>query len=128
MHPEGSAKLEKAEEFLLVADTALSAECFDASISLSVSASINGSDILCLEILGKFPTGKNHEDALTYLRRCGVIGGTMARHLQRVLKLKNKAQYSSSRCREKEAEDAYRHAERIIEGIKVWLKQNNRED
>ncbi|MFZ4266854.1 hypothetical protein [Streptomyces arboris] len=128
MHPEGSAKLEKAEEFLLVADTALSAGCYDASISLSVSAAINGSDILCLEVLGKFPTGKAHDDALAHLRRCGAIGGTMARHLQRVLKLKNNAQYSPLRCKEKEAEDTYRHAERIIDGVKVWLKQNNREE
>jgi hypothetical protein len=123
---DGAAKLQKAEEFLTVADTALSCDFFDAAVSLSVSAAINGSDVLCLEILGRYSNGKSHDEALSLLRKCGVAGTTVSRHLQKVLRLKSKAQYSPARCRRKEAEDTYQQAERIITFLKTWIKQNKR--
>ncbi|MFC8790483.1 HEPN domain-containing protein [Streptomyces cinereoruber] len=126
MQADSSAKLQKAEEFLTVADTALSCEFFDAAVSLSVSAAINGSDVLCLEILGRYSSGKGHDEALSLLRKCGVAGTTISRHLQKVLRLKSKAQYSPARCRRKEAEDTYQQAERIITFLRTWIKQIER--
>ncbi|MFD5079005.1 HEPN domain-containing protein [Streptomyces sp. NPDC058371] len=126
MQPDSLAKLRKAEEFLTVADIALSGDCFDAAVSLSVSAAINGSDVLCLEILGRYSTGKSHAEALSLLRKCGSAGATVSRHLQKALRVKTKAQYSPARCPGKEAEDTYKHAERLIEFIKAWIRQNGR--
>ncbi|MEU3849418.1 HEPN domain-containing protein [Streptomyces sp. NPDC029554] len=120
---ESTAKLQKAEEFLTVADTALSCDCFDAAVSLAVSAAINGSDVLCLEVLSRYSTGKGHDEALALLRKCGVAGATVSRHLQKVLRLKTKAQYSVARCRSKEAEEAFKHAQRLVDFVKSWLKQ-----
>jgi hypothetical protein len=101
----------------------LSCEYFDAAVSLAVSAAINGSDVICLEIIYCYSTGKGHDGALALLRQCGVPGNTVSRHLQKVLNLKSKAQYSPARCRSKEAEDAFRHAQRLIEFVKLWVKQ-----
>ncbi|MFJ2772879.1 HEPN domain-containing protein [Streptomyces sp. NPDC087300] len=117
------AKLLKAEEFLTVADTALSCEYFDAAVSLAVSAAINGSDVICQEVLGRYSAGKSHDGALSLLRKCGTPGTTVSRHLQKVLNLKSKAQYSPARCRYKEAEDVFKHAQRLIEFVKLWVKQ-----
>jgi hypothetical protein len=122
VQPDSVAKLGKAQEFLTVADIALSGDCFDATVSLSVSAAINGSDVLCLEILGRYSTGKGHDEALSLLRKCGSAGTAVSRHLQKTLRVKTKAQYSCARCLRKEAEDTYRHAERLIEFIKAWVK------
>ncbi|MFE0174297.1 HEPN domain-containing protein [Streptomyces sp. NPDC059002] len=124
MQSDGLAKLQKAEEFLTVADTALACEFFDAAVSLSVSAAINGSDVLCIEMLGRYSTGKSHDEALSLLRRCGVAGTSVSRHLQKILKLKSKAQYSPARCRRKEAEDTYKQAERLIDFMKTWVKRD----
>lgn len=126
VHPDSSAKLAKADEFLSVADVALGAECFDAAVSLAVSAAVNASDALCLEAAGRYSTTSNHADALALLRQCGVAGTSASKNLQRVLKLKTKAQYSSNRCKAKEAEDAYMYAERVLSTVKTWIKQNGR--
>lgn len=122
---ESAAKLQKAEEFLNVADTALSCDCFDAAVSLAASAAINGSDVLCLEVLSRYSTGKGHDEALTLLRKCGVAGSTVSKHLQKAMRLKAKSQYSAARCREKEAEEAYKHAQRLVDFVKSWLKQRD---
>ncbi|QQM42008.1 HEPN domain-containing protein [Streptomyces liliifuscus] len=126
MQPDSSAKLQKAEEFLTVADTALSCDFFDAAISLSVSAAINGADVLCIEVLGRYSTGKSHDEAFSLLRQCGVAGTAVSRQLQKALKLKSKSQYSTARCRRREAEETYKHAERLIDTIKTWIQQNKR--
>jgi uncharacterized protein (UPF0332 family) len=118
---EASAKLSKAEEFLLVADTALTCECYDASVSTAVSAAINAADVLCLEVLGAYSTGPSHELIFSMLRKCGTSGESVARHFRPILKLKIRAQYSADRCKEKDAQDVYRHAERILTIVKAFI-------
>ncbi|MGW6616967.1 HEPN domain-containing protein [Streptomyces erythrochromogenes] len=119
-------KLQKAEEFLLVAQTALSADCYDAAVSLAVSAAINGADALCLAVLGTYSTAASHNEALALVRRCGVAGTSVSRHLQKALKLKTKAQYSSSVCSQREAQETCTQAERVLGTVKNWIDQNRR--
>jgi hypothetical protein len=125
VQPEAINKFDKACEFLSVAEVALAGGCFDAAVSLAVSAVINASDVLCMEITGNFPSGQSHDGAFAILRKCGNVGESVSRHLRGALKMKNKSQYSTARCRENEAEGTYRHAERAIDLIKSWDSQRN---
>lgn len=108
-------KLAKAEEYLLVADLA-NDECFDASVSLSVSASINAADVLCLAKTGSFPSGPDHGNAATILKRVGLRNESL--QLARVLGLKTKAQYSASTCSRADAHDCLKSAERLLQSAK----------
>jgi succinyl-CoA synthetase alpha subunit len=113
---EVKAKMAKADGFLMVASITESdpgGELHDQTVSLCASAAINYSDALLLRHLGMFPQGRNHEDALSLLARCGSTGSSVVKHLRPVLKLKTKAQYSVVSCSAREAADAFKHASRI---------------
>lgn len=105
-------KLDKAAEFLLSAELIREAECFDAAVSLAVSAAINASDAAIVLCGGQIPRGSSHDAAVTVLRKS--VDEVAARQLARVLSFKNKAQYDVKRCTRADAEDAIRAAERVL--------------
>jgi hypothetical protein len=105
-------KVAKAQDFLEIAELAGEAH-FDAAVSLAVSAAVNASDVLCLVATGGYPTGDNHGDASGVLRKAGFPRSST--HLARVLAFKNKAQYLAIRCTERDADDAMRHARRLLD-------------
>lgn len=86
---------------------------FDASVSLAVSAAINAADVLCLAATGNYPSGQNHDRAPVLLKMAGLsIEGSQ---LTRVLGVKTKAQYSPARCTEKDATEAVKSAQRLVQ-------------
>jgi len=105
-------KIAKARDFLVMAEFA-GEGYFDPAVSLAVSAAVNASDALCIIATGGFPSGDRHADAAGLLRKAGYSqAGT---HLARVLAVKNKAQYSVTRCSERDAVDAIKHAQRLLD-------------
>lgn len=116
-----SVKVAKAAEFLGMAEVALARNCFDSAVSLAVSAGINASDALCLHVLGRYSRVEGHEDAVVLVGRTGVIGRNVATSLRRLLSVKNKAQYSNSRCSVREAEEAFKRSARILNAVRRIL-------
>jgi hypothetical protein len=115
-------KLDKATEFLLMAEFALEGECFDAAASLAVSAAINGGDALCLARLGVLPNGQNHDEATRILRGAGFDQASVL--LGRTLAIKYKAQYSASRCSRRDAESAVKRAQRMIMTVRASVNRS----
>jgi hypothetical protein len=106
------AKIAKSRDFLDMADLA-GETYFDPAVSLAVSAAVNASDVLCVIATGGYPAGDSHADASRILRKAGYQqAGT---HLARVLAVKNKAQYSGTRCSRQDATDAIRRARRLLD-------------
>lgn len=105
-----TAKLEKAEEFFLLADVSAPSE-WDAAVSLAVSAGINAADVIILLKTGNFGGGE-HDGAVRTLKRLGY--GTEASQLSFLLRLKSTAQYSARRCTLSEAEDCLKRAARLL--------------
>ncbi|WP_456285852.1 HEPN domain-containing protein [Microbacterium sp. JZ70] len=105
-------KLDKADEFLLMAELALETDSFDAAVSLAVSASINASDALIMRTGGAIPRGPAHDTAVTTLRR--LVDRHASQQLARALNFKNKSQYDLKRCTRADAEEVLRAAERLI--------------
>ncbi|MDG4815934.1 hypothetical protein O7628_10505 [Micromonospora sp. WMMD956] len=108
-------KASKCESFLEVADIALGAGYYDVAVSLSASAGINAADLFLLVQQGKYHKGGNHHEALSILRKAGVVGSDMARRLSTVLKNKNRAQYDAANCNEQDAQNAFLHAQRMTD-------------
>jgi hypothetical protein len=73
-----SAKLEKAAEFLMMAEFAFDGGCYDAAVSLAVSAGINASDALCLDRLGLLPSNQEHAEAARVLSKARPAGALAA--------------------------------------------------
>lgn len=114
-----ASKLEKAAEFLLMAEFALDGECFDAATSLAVSSGVNSGDALCLARLGVLPAGQDHDDAARLLRKNGF--GQASTLLGRLLGVKSKAQYSVARCVKGDAENAVKRAERMLAAVRTSI-------
>ena len=113
-----SLKVAKATEFLKIAEVALADGCYDCAVSLAVSAGVNAADALCLHVLGRYSKTQGHEDAVVLVGKAGVTGRTAAAPFRRLLSVKNKAQYSNSRCSAQEAADAVKRAARILDLIR----------
>lgn len=111
-------KLDKAREFLTVADAAVANSQWDAGASLAVSAGVNAADALTLHRLGRFPQGRSHDEIVPLLRKCGPAGDSVIRHLRHLGRVKTKAQYAAARCTSKEAEDAVRYARRAYDLVR----------
>lgn len=106
-------KLAKAKVFLLAAELLDGTGLYDAIVSLSVSAAINASDGLIAARGFPVPSGQDHNMAVSVLRRSG--GGEAANQLQRVLGLKNRAQYSVPNCTAADADTAFKCATRLVD-------------
>lgn len=111
-------KLDKAQQFLLMADVAVENEQWDAGVSLAASAGINAADALSLDVVGRFPQGRSHEEIVPLLRKCGATGDAVIRHLRRLFRVKGKAQYGTARCTPREAGDALLHAQRAYDLVR----------
>jgi hypothetical protein len=114
-------KLEKAAEFLLMAEFALEGGCFDAATSLAVTSGINSGDVLCLSRLKALPSGQDHGDTVRILRKNGFDQASML--LGRLLGVKSKAQYSLGRCTRGDAEAAVKRADRILVAVRILISK-----
>ena len=92
---EASAHCSKAEEFLSMAALALASGKTNAAASNAVLAGINAKDAICLMSMGRTRKSDDHRSAIAELQSAGPIGKSQAQRFQRLLALKNDAQYQS---------------------------------
>lgn len=110
---DAKAHLVKAEEFLAAARSEASAERNNAATSNAVLSGINSKDAICLKLTGRTGKGEDHTSAVPELRRAGRTAAELAPLLERLLKLKTRAQYQTTSMAKRDAESAVRWASQL---------------
>jgi hypothetical protein len=85
-----------------------------AAASCAVIAGIAATDAACCKALGERMRSQNHRDAVALLRRVSPGGGDAARSLERLLALKDQAQYGFEDLSGQKLTTAVRHARALI--------------
>jgi hypothetical protein len=111
---EAIAHHRKASEFLEAARDALASGWSNAATSNAVSAGINAKDALCFILAGRSHAAEDHRAAIVELRRLGERGRDAAVQLDRLLALKDRAQYDRRDISDTDAKSAVRRAERLV--------------
>jgi len=112
---DAEAHLVKAQEFLAAAESEASAERFNAASSNAVLSGINSKDAICLKLTGATGKGGDHRSAVPELERAGKAAAPLAPALERLVKLKTRAQYQTTSMAKKDAESAVRWASQLYE-------------
>jgi hypothetical protein len=114
--------LNKAQEFLDAARTALEAGWHNAAASSAVTAGINAKDALCFGTVGRSAASDDHRSAVAELRAIGSTGKEPAIALDRLLGLKDRAQYDRRSVSLTEAQAAVRRASGLVEVARRLLE------
>ena len=120
-HAEALAHLDKAQEFLEAARVALDERWHNAAASNSVLAGINAKDALCFASVGRSSAGDDHKSAVNELRALGSAGRKASTALDRLLGLKDRAQYDRRGVTATDAQAAVRRAVTLVETAKHVL-------
>lgn len=113
---DAKAHLAKAREFLFAAESAASQDLFNAATSNAVVSGINSKDAICLQLTGATTKGDDHKMAVAELKRSSKVGAELAAMLDRLLRLKTKAQYQTLSVAKRDAENAVRWASSLYDG------------
>jgi hypothetical protein len=113
--------LDKAHEFLEAARAALDAGWHNAAASSAVTAGINAKDALCFELAGQSVAADDHRSAVGELRALGPAGQEPATALDRLLGLKDRAQYDRRGVTATDAQAAVRRATVLVEAAERVL-------
>lgn len=110
----------KALRFARAAHANHEAELWDPAIANATNALVNLVDALCVHYLGFRSASESHGDALNHFALVAEIDPDVrrriAQHLERLLAVKNIAQYEGSRPLEgPDSKDALSHMERALE-------------
>jgi len=114
--------LDKADEFLAAAKMALDSGKRDAVMLNAIHAAIAAADSVTVALLGVRSTDPDHLRAADLLEEVGGGGTEMkghARQLRQLLSKKNVTEYESRRATTKEADEAIRRAQRLVE----WARE-----
>ncbi len=106
--------LRKASEFLEAAQAALASDWSNAATSNAVTAGIKAKDALCFALAGRSHAAEDHRAAVAELSRLGERGRDAAVQLDRLLALKDRAQYDRRDVSDTDAKSAVRRAERLV--------------
>lgn len=113
----------KAENSLLMAKIALEKGAYDNAVLSSVHSSINALDALTTSHLGRRSSGQ-HPDVLSLIK--GVLSqeehNIISKQFSTLLGMKNESEYQPDLMSLKDAENAIKWAERILNTIKSKLK------
>ena len=120
---EGRAYLDKANEFLHAARESLTAGNHSAAVGNAVHAGILTADAICAVRLQTVWRGE-HSQAVTHLELAGTDGKQAARHLKRLIPLKNRAEYDPAPLRSSDAASAVKAAERMFEIAAAFVTEN----
>ncbi|MBI4730418.1 MAG: HEPN domain-containing protein [Acidobacteria bacterium] len=112
--PEARAYLHKAEAYLEAARADLEAGRPDPATSCAIHAGISAADAISAARTGRRSAGADHRQTIALLRSAGREGAEAARHLERLLPLKNLAEYDYASVSRARAESALRSADRIV--------------
>ena len=114
---DADARLKQAREFAELATIDRSSPDGpkgSAAVSTAILAAIAAPDSICCRSLGVRSNDDDHGRAVELLEQAGKVGTAAAKHLQDLLRVKNKASYSSSDPTVSEAKRAIRAMEDII--------------
>ncbi|GAB96954.1 uncharacterized protein (UPF0332 family) [Kineosphaera limosa] len=106
--------LTKAREFLDAAELNLDVELFSAATASAVTAGVNAKDAMCLALTGRTGKGQDHASAVPELRSAGPAGAAVAADLDRLVRLKTKAQYHHESVSAQDARKAVNWADRLV--------------
>lgn len=112
---DARAHLEKAREFLEVAEMSRDLDLYNAATSDAVISGINSKDAICLALTGSTRKADAQEDAVAELKAAGPVAAELASTLSRLLKLKTKAQYQARSVSAADAKRAVDWATRLLE-------------
>ena len=112
---DAKAHLLKALEFLAAARSEVNAERYNSATSSAVLSGINSKDAICLKLTGVTGKGDDHKSAVPELKRAGKAATGLAPTLDRLLKLKTRAQYQTTAMARKDAESAVKWASQLYE-------------
>jgi len=120
---EALAHLNKAREFLGEARAALDAHWHNAAASNAVTAGINAKDALCFAMAGRSTAADDHRSAVNELRALGSAGREPATALDRLLGLKDRAQYEQRGVTAVDAQAAVRRASTLVDTAERILSE-----
>lgn len=112
---DAKAHLKKAKEFLDAAQMNLDAEMFNAATSNAVSSGVNSKDAICLKLTGSTTKAEDHKQAVPELKQAGAKGAELAPTLDRLIGLKNKAQYQTASVARADATKSIERATKLYD-------------
>ena len=112
---EAVAHVGKAQEFLDAAEMAADVGWHNAAAANAVTAGINAKDAICLLLAGRTTAADDHRAAVAELRALGRAAGDAAIALDRLLGVKDRAQYDRRDVSEADAKAALRRARTLVE-------------
>src|SRR5207253_9609503 len=95
----------------------------NAAGSNAVTAGINAKDALCFAMVGRTTAGDDHRSAVSELRAVGPEARRSAAALDRLLGLKDRAQYDRRSVTATEAQAAVRRATTMVDAARRALGQ-----
>jgi HEPN domain len=107
--------LGKAREFLEAAELTRDMDLHNAAASNAVTSGINSKDAICLTLTGRTGKTDNHSQVVAELKATGPDGRRLAPTLDRLLRLKPKAQYQSESVSARTSARAIEWATRLLE-------------
>jgi len=119
----GARSSAKAQEFLEAAQAALDALWLNAAVSSAVTAGINAKDALCFAMAGRSTAAGDHKSAVNELRALGSAGRGPATVLDRLLGLKDRAQYDRRGVTAGDAQAAVRRASVLVDSAERLLTE-----
>jgi HEPN domain-containing protein len=111
---DGAEHLDKAEQFFATAELALAAGMHDAAASNAVLAGIRACDAICAARVGRYAKAQSHGEAVALVRQSGAEGRQAATLLTRLLTVKSKAQYDTTKVSADAARRTVESARRIL--------------
>ena len=118
---EAVAHLVKAQEFLSAARAALDAGWHNAAPSSAVLAGINAKDAHWFAMTGRATAADDHRSAVVELRSLGSAGAEPGNALDRLLGLKDRAQYDRRSLGASDAQAAVRRAATLVQAAERAL-------
>lgn len=117
----------KSVDFAKAARLELEHEIPIAAYSSAIFALIHACDALCLHYLGHRSSGQDHRDATSLFGTIAEIPtqtrNTFLRHLDGLLDVKSRVQYSGDEFGQQDAADAVKHVERALAAIADLVSQ-----
>jgi hypothetical protein len=95
----------------------------NVAASLAVLAGIAASDTGCCAALGRRSRGQDHKHAVALLQQVSPGGPEAAKHLDRLLNIKDTAQYGVIDVSNTELRSAIRHAKALVEFAETCLNR-----
>lgn len=119
--------LKKADELIETARGAHSKNNWNAVVINSIHSVISASDSLLVFFKEIRSSGESHEDVISLLRTLAFDKDEInnkARQLQRLIQIKNAAEYEEKLMSQQDAENSLRDAERFIDWVKTKLGES----